>query len=73
MLTFIRAGLAAALLALALVPAAAQTAKQDTQEKAFQLGRLDEAAVKLEAQIKSDAGKVGKPAAQLRKDADAAR
>src|SRR6185437_1702226 len=34
--------------------------------------RLDEAAVKLEAQIKSDAGKVTKPSAQLRKDADAA-
>ena len=72
MLTLIRAGLAAALLAFALVPVSAQTAKQDTPEKAFQLGRLDEAAVKLEAQIKTDAGKVGKPAAQLRKDADAA-
>ena len=72
MLTLIRAGLAAALLALALVPAAAQAPRQDPQDKAFQLGRLDEAAVKLEAQIKSDAGKVAKPAAQLRKDADAA-
>jgi uncharacterized protein YfaS (alpha-2-macroglobulin family) len=72
MLTLIRAGLAAAFLALALVPAAAQIAKQDPQEKAFQFGRLDEAAVKLEAQIKSDSGTVTKPAAQLRKDADAA-
>ena len=63
MQTFIRAGLAAALFALAVMPAAAQTAKQDPQAKAFQLGRLDEAAVKLEAQIKTDAGKVTKPAA----------
>jgi len=68
MLTLVRAGLAAALLAFVLVPAAAQDAK----DKAFALGRLDEAAVKLEAQIKADAGTVSKPAAQLRKDADAA-
>ena len=33
---------------------------------------LDEAAIKLEAQIKSDAGTVTKPAATLRRDADAA-
>ena len=71
MLTLIRAGLAAALVALAIAPAAAQPA-QGAPEKAFQLAPLDEAAVKLEAQIKSDAGKVTKPAAQLRKDADAA-
>ena len=69
MLTLVRAGLAAALLALALVPAMGQDA---AKEKAFQSAPLDEAAVKLEAQIKTDAGKVTKPAAQLRKDADAA-
>ncbi len=69
MLTLVRAGVAAALIALALVPAAGQDA---TREKAFQSAPLDEAAVKLEAQIKTDAGTVTKPAAQLRKDADAA-
>ncbi len=68
MLTLFRAGLAAALIAFAIVPAAAQDAKV----KDFQLNRLDEAAVKLEAQIKSDAGNVTKSAAQLRKDADVA-
>lgn len=65
MLSVVRAGLAAALLALALYPAAAA-------EKAFKQGALDEAAIKLEAQIKSDAGAVTKPAAALRRDADAA-
>ena len=69
MLTLVRAGLAAALIALALVPAAGQDA---AKERAFQSAPLDEAAVKLEAQIKTDAGKVTKPAAQLRKDADLA-
>src|SRR4029078_5231087 len=33
---------------------------------------LDEAAIKLEAEIKNDAGAVAKPVAQLRRDADAA-
>ena len=65
MLSVIRAGLAAALLALAVYPVAAA-------EKAFKQGALDEAAIKLEAQIKSDAGAVTKPAAALRRDADAA-
>ena len=41
-------------------------------DKAFKPSGLDEAAIKLEAQIKSDAGNVGKPAASLRRDADAA-
>ncbi|MDO9412428.1 MAG: alpha-2-macroglobulin [Pseudolabrys sp.] len=41
-------------------------------DKAYQNPELDEAAIKLEAQIKSDAGEVTKPAAQLRRDADAA-
>ena len=61
----IRAGLAAALLALAVFPALAA-------DKAFQRKDLDDAAIKLEAQIKSDAGTVTKPAAALRRDADAA-
>ncbi|HXZ46848.1 MAG TPA: alpha-2-macroglobulin [Pseudolabrys sp.] len=65
MLSAVRGGIAAALFALALVPAMAA-------EKAFKLNMLDEAAIKLEAQIKSDAGAVSKTAATLRRDADSA-
>jgi alpha-2-macroglobulin len=65
MLTAIRAGMAAALLILATIPAL-------TADKAFERKDLDDAAIKLEAQIKSDAGTVTKPAAVLRKDADTA-
>ncbi len=65
MLSSVRAGLAGALLALAVLPVFAA-------DKAFQSKELDEAAIKLEAQIKSDAGTVTKPAATLRRDADAA-
>ncbi len=73
MLTVIRAGVAAALmgllLALAGIPANSPALAAD---KAFTRGELDEAAIKLEAQIKSDAGTVTKPPATLRRDADAA-
>jgi hypothetical protein len=69
MFTSVRAGFsgvfAAALIALAVLPSAAA-------DKAFRLGDLDDAAMKLEAQIKSDTGTVTKPAATLRHDADAA-
>src|SRR5450631_1758184 len=65
MFTSVRFGLAAALLALALIPAA-------SADKAYQRKDLDDAAIKLEAQIKSDAGTITKPAATLRRDADAA-
>jgi hypothetical protein len=65
MLRVVRAGLAAAFLALVLAPAMGA-------EKPFKQGTLDEAAIKLEAQIKSDAGAVTKAAAVLRRDADAA-
>jgi hypothetical protein len=65
MFSFARAGLLAALIALVCLPAAAA-------DKAFKRSDLDDAAIKLEAQIKTDAGTVTKPAAQLRKDADAA-
>ncbi len=65
MLNLIRAGLAAALVALLVVPAFAA-------DKAFQRGDLDNAAIKLEAQIKRDAGPVTKTAAALRKEADTA-
>ncbi len=65
MLMSIRAGFFAALMTLSVFPAAAA-------DKAFTRSDLDEAAIKLEAQIKSDAGTVTKPAAQLRRDADGA-
>ena len=65
MLSFFRAGLAAALLAFAPLSAGAA-------EKPFQDQRLADSAVTLEAQIKEDAGKPAKPLAQIRRDADAA-
>ena len=61
----VRAGFAAAFLAIAFASAMAA-------EKPFKQSALDDAAIKLEAQIKSDAGSVSKPAAALRRDADAA-
>src|ERR1700733_12999692 len=64
MLSLIRAGVFAALL---LVPFAAGAA-----EKPFQNGDLADAAIALEAQIKSDAGAPTEPLAQIRHDADAA-
>jgi uncharacterized protein YfaS (alpha-2-macroglobulin family) len=64
MLAFLRAGLIAALVA---VPCHAFAA-----EKAFERADLADAAIKLEAQIKTDAGAVTKTAAVLRRDADAA-
>ena len=65
MLRFVRAGLAAAFLAFAMSSAIAA-------DKPLKQSALDEAAVKLEAQIKSDAGTVTKPPAALKRDADAA-
>jgi uncharacterized protein YfaS (alpha-2-macroglobulin family) len=65
MLAFVRAGLVAALAAVACFPAAAA-------DKAFHRDDLAEAAIRLEGEIKSEAGQVGKPAAVLRRDADAA-
>jgi uncharacterized protein YfaS (alpha-2-macroglobulin family) len=65
MLARIRAAFAAALIALALLPAQAA-------DKAFERSELADAAIKLEAQIKTDAGPVSKPPAALRKDADVA-
>src|SRR5450756_2295387 len=69
MFTSVRAGLAAALMALLLALAVMPTLAAD---KAFKRSDLDDAAIKLEAQIKSDAGTVSKPAATLRRDADTA-
>src|SRR5947209_11365139 len=68
MLTFLRAGLAAALVVLLPVLAAAPAAA----EKAYQRDDLADAAIKLEAKIKSEAGQITKTAAALRRDADAA-
>jgi hypothetical protein len=55
MLTLVRAGLAAALIALACIPASVSALAAD---KAFKRSDLDDAAIKLEAQIKADAGTV---------------
>ncbi len=65
MLSLLRAGLAALLVALVAVPAVAA-------DKAFHRTDLDNAAIKLEAQIKHDAGPVTRTAAALNKEADAA-
>jgi uncharacterized protein YfaS (alpha-2-macroglobulin family) len=65
MLIGLRAGLVAALVAFFSVSSFAA-------EKAFQRDDLADAAIKLEAQIKQDAGDVAKPVATLRRDADAA-
>ncbi len=65
MISLVRAGLAAALIALALVPAVAA-------DKAFKRSDLGDAAIKLEAQIKQDAGPVTKSLPTLRNEADAA-
>src|SRR5438876_11435072 len=65
MIGLVRAATLCATLALGLV--AAQAA-----DKAFKRDDLADAAIKLEAQIKSEAGPVSKSSATLRNDADAA-
>jgi alpha-2-macroglobulin len=65
MLSFLRAGIAAALLVFATLPVSAA-------EKPFQNRGLADAAVTLEAQIKADAGAPAKPLPQIRRDTDAA-
>src|SRR5262245_62922916 len=65
MLAFARGALAAALVLLLSVPVIAAT-------KQFQRDDLADAAIKLEAQIKADAGQVTKQLATLRREADAA-
>ena len=71
MLTFARAGLSGAL-AAALISLCLSLSPAFAADKAFSNSELDESAIKLEAQIKSDAGTVTKQAAALRRDADAA-
>jgi alpha-2-macroglobulin len=72
MKSLVRAGLAAALLALVstLAPILAPIAA--AADKPFQNKELADSAVKLEAQIKADAGAPTKTVAQIRHDADAA-
>src|SRR5205085_8644604 len=65
MLAFVRAAFAAALVPLLSVSAFAA-------DKPFKRDDLADAAIKLEAQIKAEAGQVTKPAAALRREADAA-
>ena len=65
MIGFVRATLVCATLVLGLFPALAA-------DKAFKRDDLADSAIKLEAQIKSEAGPVSKSAATLRNDADAA-
>jgi uncharacterized protein YfaS (alpha-2-macroglobulin family) len=68
MLVLIRAGAFAALVTLASI----FTASGSFADKAFERSDLAEAAIKLEAQIKNEAGTAGKPLAQLRREADTA-
>ncbi|HJX20679.1 MAG TPA: hypothetical protein VJ454_06770, partial [Steroidobacteraceae bacterium] len=65
MLAFVRAAFAAALVPLLSLSAFAA-------DKPFKRDDLADAAIKLEAQIKAEAGQVTKPAAALRREADAA-
>jgi hypothetical protein len=69
MLTCARAGIAGVFAAAVLVLA---TLTASAADKAFQNADLDSAALKLEDQIKSDAGTVNKPLAALKQEADAA-
>src|SRR5690349_10543903 len=73
---FLRAGLVAALVAFVCLTASASSVTAQTPQqsspKAFERDDLADAAIRLEAQIKSDAGLVQKPAAQLRREAEAA-
>ncbi|MEA2936553.1 MAG: alpha-2-macroglobulin, partial [Alphaproteobacteria bacterium] len=67
-LAFARVGIVAALVALLSIPLSIAASAQKT----FQRDDLADAAIKLEAQIKAEAGQVTKPAATLRREADAA-
>src|SRR5262245_24747529 len=65
MLAFARAAFAAALVLIFAIPAIAA-------DKPFKRDDLADAAIKLEAQIKAEAGTVTKSAAALKREADAA-
>jgi uncharacterized protein YfaS (alpha-2-macroglobulin family) len=66
---FVRAGTTAA---LALLLSFSVTLSATSAEKAYQRDELADAAIKLEADIKKDAGAVAKTAPTLRREADAA-
>src|SRR5215471_7265624 len=68
MIACARAGIVAALVALLSLSLTVAASAQ----KAFQRDDLADAAIKLEAQIKAEAGAVTKPVAQLKREADAA-
>ncbi len=75
MFALTRAGVMAALVAFACLSVSAQPAAAQTVQKAaknFEREDLADAAIRLEAQIKTDAGLVQKPAAQLRREAETA-
>src|SRR5580658_3083963 len=65
MRSLVRAGLTAALVVILSVSAFAA-------DKPYHRDDLSDAAIRLEAQIKADAGPVAKPLATLRREADAA-
>ncbi len=65
MLAFVRASLTAALVSISSISAF-------SADKPYHRDDLADAAIRLEAQVKADAGTVAKPLAALRRDADAA-
>src|SRR5689334_18894478 len=67
MLSTVRAGFAAVCVALCL----SATVSAATTDKPFHRDDLADSAIKLEAQIKRDAGTVAKPVAALKREADA--
>ncbi|HEU0148412.1 MAG TPA: alpha-2-macroglobulin [Bradyrhizobium sp.] len=69
MISLVRAAMFSAVLAVGLACSLVPTSAAD---KAFKRDDLADSAIKLEAQIKSEAGAVVKPVAALRNDADAA-
>ena len=69
MIRLVRAAVLTAALAFGL---AAGLVSAEAADKAFKRDDLADAAIKLEAQIKTEAGPVNKPVAALRNDADAA-
>src|ERR1700712_1125299 len=69
MIGLVRAAVLSATLALGLVSGLVSA---EAADKAFKRDDLTDAAIKLEPQIKAEAGPVNKPVAALRNDADAA-
>jgi hypothetical protein len=72
MLESVRAGALAALVALLSAAFSVAVPSAALAQKAFQRDDLADAAIKLEAQIRTESGQVTRAAAVLRRDADAA-